>query len=166
VLNIDLHLGSIFFGIILILFGLNLIFGHAVRPAVKHHQRVNYYSGNRDHNILFSSGTIDLTNIRDGGKYPGEINVVFGSGVVLIPDTMNVQISTTTVFGSTNLPDRSYNGFGEDTLTLNNNPAAPLMKIETNTVFGRLDFEIVPSSKSGTATVQPDSTVTKEKETF
>jgi predicted membrane protein len=166
VLNIDLHLGSIFFGIILILFGLNLIFGHAFKPTVKHHQRVNYYSGTRDHNILFSSGTIDLTNYSDDGKFPGEINVVFGSAGVLVPDSLNLIITTTTVFGSTNLPDRSYNGFGEDTFILNNNPAAPQLKLETNTVFGKLDFEIVPTNKSKASMVVPDTTTTKVEESF
>ena len=168
VLNIDLHLGSIFFGIILVLFGLKLIFGQSFKPVVKHHHnnKVNFYSGSGDHNILFSSGTIDLTNYKDGSRFPREINVVFGSAVVLVPDSMNLEIATTTVFGSTNLPGRSYNGFGEDTIILSNDNSKPLIKMETNTVFGKLDFEIVPSGNGKAPLAKPDTTATKEEETF
>jgi len=165
VVNIDIPLGRIFFGIILVLFGMKIIFGHSEKIHVKHPGRVNYYSGSRDYNIIFSSGTIDLTNYANGQKMPGEINVIFGNATVLVPDSLNLEVVSTTVFGQTILPERAYKGFGEDTFSVNNKATGELHRIETNAVFGNLVFEIVPSNPAQT-TAKPDSTSEKDKDTF
>ncbi len=166
VLNIDLHLARIFFGIILILLGMRVIFGHSERSYDKHTTKVNHYYGSGECNIIFSSGTIDLTKYAGAKKLPGEINVVFGNAVVIVPDTMNLDITSTTVFGSTILPDHSYNGFAEDTFSLKGNADSPAKRIETNTVFGRLVFEVVPSNPIGSTQAKPDTTSVKDEETF
>jgi predicted membrane protein len=166
VLNIDLPLVRIFFGIILIIVGVRIIVGHSGKPQGGHNKHVNYYNSSRDYSIVFSNGTVDLTGFTDGQKIPYEVNVVFGHATVLVPDSMNLEVNSTTVFGSTIFPERAYNGFGEDTFKLNNNPDAPLLKIETNAVFGRLVFEIVPTKTSKTSVSKPDSIVTEEKTSF
>jgi len=162
--NIDLHLIRVFFGIVIILFGLKIIIGYNVKHNIKTHRNVNYYHGSKECTIVFSNGTIDLSKYIDEQKTPREITVVFGNATVIVPDTMNLEITSTTVFGSTILPDRSYAGFGEDTYSIINNPGAQVHKIETTTVFGKLEFEIIPatntdkpSAKSDTTNINPDN---------
>lgn len=164
--NIDLHIIRIFFGIIIILFGLKLIIGHQARHQVKNRKYVNYYHSSKDYEIIFSSGTIDLTKFNENQKIPGEVTVVFGNCVIIVPDSMNLEVSSTTVFGSTVLPDRSYAGFGEDTYLINNNPGAPVHKIETTTVFGKLLFEIIPSGIKADINPKPDTTQTETDQDF
>lgn len=165
VLNIDIPLARIFFGVILILLGMRIVFGHSDRHSVRHHNRVNQYFGSSETNIIFSSGLIDLTKYNDDKKIPKEINVVFGNAIVLVPDSMNLEINTTTVFGSTILPSHAYNGFAEDSFTLKGTSDAPAKRIEANAVFGRLVFDVVPSNQSNAKT-KPDTTGTEAENTF
>jgi predicted membrane protein len=141
--NVNIPLGRIFFGIIIILLGLRLIIGHTGINKFKPHKTMNYRHGSREITVLFSNGVIDLSKYAATQKFPREISVVFGNATVIIPDSLNLEITSSTVFGSTILPDRSYAGFGEDVFIMNQNPDAPVYKVETNTVFGKLEFEIV-----------------------
>ena len=150
--HIQLPLVRVFFGIIIILIGLKIIVGQASRHQAKSHNYSTIYHYSRDYDVVFSSTTIDLSKYESGQKIPGEISVVFGSAVVIVPDTMNLEVSSTTVFGTTIMPDRSYAGFGEDRYMIKNNPDAPVNRMETTTVFGKLVFEIVPGIKSGIGT--------------
>ena len=156
--NIDLHLIRVFFGIVIILLGLKIITGYNFKHNIKIHRNINYYHGSKECTIVFSNGTIDLSKNADEQKTPREITVVFGNALVIVPDTMNLEITSTTVFGSTILPDRSYAGFGEDTYSIVNNPGAKIYKIETTTVFGKLEFEIIPIKNTDNTTVVNDST--------
>jgi predicted membrane protein len=161
--NIDLHMIRLFFGIIIVLLGLRIVIGQTGNhhSATIKTQGYHHYDG--ECNVVFSSRTIDLTRIPENGKLPGEISVVFGSATVILPDSMNLEVSSTTVFGTTILPDRSYAGFGEDRYTIRNNPTAPLQKIETNTVFGKLVFEVVPTVPNE---IKPDSTDTQPENDY
>lgn len=160
--NIDLHLLRLFFGIVIILLGLKIIVGQTSKHPVK--LKVNgYHNYSQEYNVVFSSRTIDLTNLPDKADFPGEITVVFGNANVIIPDSINLEVSSTTVFGTTILPDRSYAGFGEDRYVINNNPDAPVHRLETNTVFGKLVFEIIPSVAKKQ---KPDSTGTGQENSY
>lgn len=155
--NIDLHLVRIFIGLIIILFGIKLIVGYNSKTYVNTIKSKVHFNNGKEHDILFSNGTIDLTQYQDISKYPKEINVIFGNGVVLIPDNINLEVTSTTVFGSTIMPNRSYAGFGEDVYSINNKPDAPSVKIVTATVFGKLVMEVVPSKAAADSTKKEDS---------
>jgi predicted membrane protein len=149
-LNINLPFGRIFFGIIIILLGLRLILGHSSSNKYRQPKNLNYHYGSREITVLFSNGVIDLSKYAANQKMPKEISVVFGNATVIVPDTLNLEIASSTVFGTTILPDRSYAGFGEDEFIMNQHPDSPVYKIDTNTVFGKLEFEIVKTKPSQT----------------
>jgi len=155
--NIDLHLIRIFFGIILILFGIKLITGFGGRQFVKKSIHYNTFPSGKDYDIVFSNRTLDLSKYQDINKMPKEINVVFGNGAILVPDNINLEVTSTTVFGSTIMPDRSYAGFGEDIFLINNNPDSPTIRITTSTVFGRLSIEVIPSKPTPESNTQNDN---------
>lgn len=175
--NIDFHLVRIFIGIIIILFGIRMVTGWSWgsksqwmgRQHFGSGIKVNdYSSGKGEYNIIFTEGTIDLTSELLRNKVPREINVIFGSATVLVPDNINLDLESTTVFGSTTLPNRSQRVFGEgdDSFIGKNGIDKKTYKIETTTVFGSLNFEVVPASDSLQTKPQPDSTSTKSEGTF
>jgi predicted membrane protein len=175
--NIDFHLVRIFIGIIIVLFGIRIVtgwsWGGKVQGIGKHHYnsgiKVNNYSSSKgEYNIIFTDGTIDLTSELLRNKVPREINVVFGSATVLVPDNINLDLESTTVFGSTTLPNRSQRGFGEDhdSYVGSQGTDRQTYKIETNTVFGSLTFEVVPATDSLNAKPKPDSSANKTEGTF
>lgn len=162
--NIQFPLIRLFLGIIIILIGLRLVMGSSGKQHAKQRRYVSSYYNSKEFDVIFSNRTIDFSKYADVDSIPGEITVVFGNAVVIVPDSLNLEVSSTTVFGSTILPDRSYAGFGEDRYVINNNPGAPVHRIETTTVFGKLEFEIVPSKTKSEA--EPDTTGTKTEESF
>jgi predicted membrane protein len=154
--NINIPFGRIFFGVIIILFGLRLIIGQSGFIKTRHNKALNYNKNSKEITVLFSNGVVDLSKFVNSKNFPSEISVIFGSATVIVPDSINLEITSNTVFGSTILPDRSYAGFGEDVFVMNTEQGAPIYQIETNTVFGKLEFEYVKSPK--TASEKPDST--------
>jgi len=162
--HVQFPLIRLFLGIIIILIGLRVIVGSSGKHTVRSRKYVSSYYSSKDFDVIFSNRTIDFTKYSDIEKLPNEITVVFGNALVIVPDTINLEVTSTTVFGSTILPDRSYAGFGEDRYVINNNPQAPLHKIETTTVFGRLEFELLTVSDKTKA--EPDTTQTKTDTSF
>ncbi|MFO7660500.1 MAG: hypothetical protein R6V77_06275 [Candidatus Cloacimonadaceae bacterium] len=164
--NINFPIIRLFLGVIIILLGFKLIVGSSSKSYVRNRKHVSSYYSSKEFDVIFGSRTLDLTKLSDPGNLPGEISVVFGNALVIIPDNINLEVFSTTVFGSTILPDRSYAGFGEDRYVINNNPEGTLHRLETNTVFGRLEFEIAPVSEPVQENIKPDSTQTKQEENF
>jgi predicted membrane protein len=166
--NIDFHLVRIFFGIIIILFGVKMITGWGGKPHSKGKDigivRIN--DNNGDYDVVFSDTTLDLTNEILNNNVPKEINVVFGSARILVPDSINLDISTTTVFGYTELPNRSNAGFGGGHYKIGSDNQKPTYRIETNTIFGSLIFEVVSSAENLKSTLKPDTTTIKEDDSF
>lgn len=146
--HIEIPLVRVFLGIIVILIGLRLIIGNTRKSGIipRTHTRNVNITGNCD--VVFSSATIDLSNLKEGQQLPAEISVVFGNAVVVIPDTINLEVMSTTVFGTTILPDRTYAGFGEDRYFIKNDPMGKSHRIQVTTVFGKLVFETTPTHSS------------------
>ena len=165
VLNIDIPLGRIFFGIILVLIGIKIILGNSNRNYSSKSVKVNRCYENGECNIIFSSGMIDLSNYKNGKKLPEEINVVFGSGTILVPENMSLEIKTTTVFGSTEFPNHSYNGFAEDSFTIKGIDNTPIHRLETNAIFGKLIIDVIKTKINDNNTEQ-DSTNNIGKNSF
>lgn len=140
--NINLPLVRIFFGIVIILFGIKLIIGFSSKHNSKSFYKINQFRDSKEFNVLFSDGVLDLTSFPDVSKMPKEISVIFGNATVIVPDIINFEIKSTTVFGSTIIPKRSFGGFGEDVYVINNAEDAPIYTLTTNTFFGRLEFKI------------------------
>ncbi len=116
------------------------------------HMDWNTDTRGNDYNIIFSSGSVDLSGLTPaGGNVYKEVNVVFGSGTLRINPTVPVQIDMTGVFGTVRSPNGSSSSFRE---TVYSSPAykagEPSVRIKANAIFGTLNIEEV-------ARVAPDA---------
>lgn len=147
-LNINIPITRIVFGVLIILFGLNVLFGGSIARGEKElifsSGTLVYEQNKHDYTIIFGSGVVDLSNITsENYTGPIEVSTIFGSTVLKVnPDVpMNIEINT--VFGSTKTPENEINFFGDSSYTTGGNGSETLpLRIETNTVFGEL--KIVP----------------------
>ena len=131
--NIHLPLVRVFIAVIIIMLGIKLLFGIKTHKYNKpkpysRESSINYSSSRNEYNIVFSSGIIDLTDLPADAKEI-EINVVFGSGTVILPDSITFHINPTSVFGTTVLPPKMPVTQGTP------------VDIESTVVFGRMEYK-------------------------
>jgi len=126
---VNLPLVKIFIAVIIILFGLKLLFG-----GWETHRGENYHgsilsAGSNEYTSVFGSQTVDLTNLDPNSK-PLDITAVFGSSYVKLPNDIDFEIQPTAVFGSAIVPPKPMLA------------KAPLgtVKIEANAIFGKVEF--------------------------
>jgi len=99
-------------------------------------------SHGRDYNVLFSSGTVDLSGVElSGGTVRTEVNVVFGSGTLRLNPAMPVRVNMSSAFGTVEAPGGRSIAFGDSVYTT---PAykdgAPALEVHATAVFGRLQI--------------------------
>jgi hypothetical protein len=147
--NIHLPLLRIFFGLIIILIGIKILIGISgakMKASTLFDDRHwESTSTNRDFNIIFGTGVIDLTKGDILNQFnKRDINVIFGSGTVLLNESIPTIIDANTVFGHVHLPTRDISLFGQDTYKIKTeNDSIPTMRIEANAIFGEIYFKTV-----------------------
>ncbi len=94
----------------------------------------------RDYNVIFSSGTVDLSSADVGSSGArAEVNVIFGSGVLRIDAAAPVRVTMSSAFGSVEAPNGSTVAFGDaDYRTASYRDGAPALEVRATAVFGRL----------------------------
>lgn len=98
----------------------------------------------REYNLIFSSGSVDLSRASPGAKsIQAEVNVVFGSGTLRIDPSAPVRVTMSSAFGTVVSPDGRSVAFGDlSYATPSWREGAPALEIHATAVFGRLS--IVP----------------------
>jgi predicted membrane protein len=147
ILHVHIPLTRIIFGIILLYIGIKVIAGGFGRSS--HGQTVfgsstsEYKSGQKEYNIIFGSGVVDLSKMNtliQNEKI--EVNTIFGSGVIRVNDKLPLEIRGTAAFGNVVMQNKDASGFGEVYYT---SPAyqqgQPHLTIHANAVFGKLTIE-------------------------
>ena len=94
----------------------------------------------RDYNLVFSSGTIDLRSAATSDADTRvQVNVVFGSGILRIDQTMPVRVDMSSAFGEVEAPNGRSLAFGDTVYTTPSyKEGAPALHIHATAVFGRL----------------------------
>ena len=140
--KIDIPIFRIIIALILIYFGLKMLFGGFFDRS-NHHNSVIFNKGNfgksqSEYNIVFSSSKIDLRDISiENGSFYSEINIVFGSGRLLINPEVPLKIKTENVFGESKLPDRSISFLGGHTYqSPTYSEGENCIQLDVNVVFG------------------------------
>jgi hypothetical protein len=97
-------------------------------------------SHGRDYNVLFSSGTVDLTGVElAGSTVRTEVNVVFGNGTLRLNPAMPVRVNMSSVFGTVEAPAGRSIAFGDTVYTTPSyKDGAPALEVHATAVFGRL----------------------------
>jgi predicted membrane protein len=100
------------------------------------------YSPDRggDYNVIFSTGTVDLSNVAlSGGSVRTQVNVVFGNGTLRINPSMPVRVVMSSAFGTVDAPNGRSVAFGDTSYTTSSyKDGAPALDIHATAVFGRL----------------------------
>jgi len=147
VFHIHIPFVRILFGCILIYWGIKMVAGGFNRnwnsdSAIFSDSNMSYNGSQREYNIVFGNGTIDLFKTEFKGSKKIEVNVVFGSGDLVLNDSIPMKVEMTSVFGSCQAPDKSVNALGKTTFTTSAyKEGEPFIFLETNVVFGRLNIE-------------------------
>jgi len=127
----SIPLFRIFIAVILIFWGINLLFGYRIGSKPSHKSKIHISSGtDNEYNVIFGSGTSDLSNqvFVDGEEI--EVTAVFGSNYVILPPNYHFRITPTSVFGSVKIPSK---------MTPKN--GLPTVFVEANGIFGRVEFD-------------------------
>ena len=126
-------------GLFLLCLGISLLFGGGsyrnANNIIFSEGKLNIASGEKDYNIIFGQGTLDLQEVSIDDKL--EMNIIFGSAEIILPKEAAVEIIANSVFSSTELPDGTNLSFGDRTYL--SDPAKKGkrdMTVEVNTVFG------------------------------
>ena len=95
------------------------------------------------YDIIFNSGTIDLSGITpSGARVEKTVNVVFGSAVLRLNPSVPARVTLSTAFGSVSTPDGGTTVFGEkDFKTPAYKDDGDALVIKASAVFGSLRIE-------------------------
>ena len=98
----------------------------------------------RDYNVIFSTGSVDLSEVPlGGGSVSAEVNVVFGNATLRINPAQPVRVNMTSAFGAVEAPSGRSVAFGDTVYTsASYKDGAPALEIHATAVFGKLT--IVP----------------------
>jgi len=117
--NLDIPIFRIVFALVIIYFGVKLLVGRqAMRSdgdySMFKKTNVSIKENGGEHSVVFGQSNIDLTNI-DVTEKSKQVNVdiVFGSGTILIDPEIPVKLKISTVFADCKLPNRDINFFGD-----------------------------------------------------
>jgi len=93
----------------------------------------------RDYNIIFGSGTIDLTDVSAAEDVRKDVNVIFGSATLRVNAEAAVRVDMTSAFGTVEAPNGTTVAFGDRTWTSPSyREGSPALRIKATAVFGRL----------------------------
>ena len=148
VFNIEFPIIKVFFGLVLILLGLKLLFGRFVFPrghigpdeTVFTERIYTAPENGKEYSVLFAKGVYDFTNVDlSEGDFNVKISTVFGGTVIKINREMPVKIETDAVFAGAELPDGNTAVFGSAKyMTDSWNRDTAGLYIKADVVFGGL----------------------------
>ena len=98
-----------------------------------------------EHNIVFSSRTIDLSKLEPTDRiHRVEVNTIFSSAVVYLDPDSSYRISGTSAFGTMVFPNGNTITFG-DGKQVGPEGKPVRLDLEVNTVFGKTEIRFVQS---------------------
>ena len=121
--HFDIPIFRIIFALIIIYFGVKLLLGrHAFKGdnnySMFRSSDVTMSEDGGEYDVIFRQSNIDLSNIDiSESSKKVEVNVVFGSGNLLIDPAKPMKLNISTVFADCKLPHRSINFFGDSNYT-------------------------------------------------
>jgi predicted membrane protein len=142
-LNWNIPTGRVLIGLFLVSLGLSiLIGGFGVKDSnnvIFNEGRLTTASSDRDYNIVFGQGTLDLTDVpADQLEKRIDVSTVFAATEVILPKDLSVSIKADSAFASTEFPDGSQLTFGDRSWQSDpEKKGSADLEIKMSTVFGR-----------------------------
>ncbi len=146
VFHITIPIARLIFGFIIILFGIQVLFG-GFRGRTKssiffEEGEIAAHETRNEYNVIFGRGTVNLRNLElQGQNRKIEINAIFGGADVQLPDTIPVKVRGSSVFGAVRAPDGNTAVFGDaNYATEGLSENQPYLLVEANAVFGSVEI--------------------------
>ncbi|MBW6516491.1 MAG: cell wall-active antibiotics response protein [Candidatus Cloacimonetes bacterium] len=150
IFQIDIPVFRIIIGVLLIYFGMQIIFGSNFLYRRRVSQRrqegtfreYNLQRGGNEFNVIFGRSKIDLTDRRElkSDEFV-VVNVIFGSALVYIDPAIPMQIEVNTVFGDASLPDKKFAVIGQEKFrTGDENYNGKILYLEISSIFGSVQM--------------------------
>lgn len=142
---------NIFLGAFLILLGLSMFLGKDIKNMIAYKQKnLTIFSENtfiyndeeKEYITIFGSSKLDIDKVNINKNKKLEIISIFGNSEVSINKDINYKINSTTLFGSTHLPQNQTEGFGE--LDVKSNAFRdnePHLELKVVSLFGNVDVK-------------------------
>jgi hypothetical protein len=94
----------------------------------------------RDYNVIFSTGTVDLSGVTLGGSsVRTQVNVVFGNATLRLNPAIPARVNMSSAFGTVEAPAGRSVAFGDTVYTTASyKDGAPALEVRATAVFGRL----------------------------
>jgi hypothetical protein len=147
-LPVHIPVARLIIAVILIYVGVRVL---VVRPVIKDGNTMVFSESSltytpahgRDYNVIFSSGTVDLSAVPlTSGSVSTEVNVVFGNGTLRIDPSQPVRVSMSSAFGTVDSPNGRSVAFGDSEYTTPSyKDGEPALQIRATAVFGRLRIQ-------------------------
>lgn len=154
VFKINFPFFKIFIALIIIYVGFKMLFGSfgfnmnnketgdnsTVFGSTK--TRVEVIEGDLEYNAVFASQVIDFREVKSiTDESEIEVNAVFGSVKVYLPDNVNIKLKASSAFGSIKSPQGEMISFGDTkkSFSRGDNPTKTIY-LEANAIFGSVDL--------------------------
>jgi hypothetical protein len=145
--NVDFPFFKFLIALFLIYLGIRVFIGKDFRlfsdandehTVIFSQRTITSVENGKEYNVIFGNGIFDLRNFQPsaGEEITVKLNTVFGSSEVLVNDSIPLEVNAHTVFAGSRMPDGNISAFGEAKYKNGVYGDAPLLKIESNTVFG------------------------------
>ncbi len=152
VFKVDFPLFKVIIALIIIYFGFSILFGSfkfnkASSGDFSHYFTSKNYEpakidGNMEFNCVFGSSKIDLRRtVFTGQSLEIEINSIFSSVQVYLPQNLNIDVKASSAFGSVRSPGNRQDGIGDQRYTVRGGVPGEKLLIEANAVFGSLNLD-------------------------
>ncbi len=145
--NLNFPTGRVIFGLVVLFLGLSMLFedNHGFidknNNIFFYNDRITVTNLEDEYNIIFSNGTIDLSDISVSEKKRVKINCIFSKGTVFIDEDAPIIVEMNSAFGSIDAPDGTDINFGDYTyMTEAARRGQAAMEIEADAVFGKLEI--------------------------
>ncbi|MDD3656900.1 MAG: hypothetical protein PHI72_09110 [Atribacterota bacterium] len=142
VLGIKVNFFRLFPGIALVILGIIILFGQfgGSHEVIFDRKKIDLSEPFREKNIIFAEGIMDLNDLKLPASHQKiKLNVIFGSGSLILNPKIPSAVHASSVFGSLQLPDQSVSIIGSTEYRLGNIQSdKPYLDIEANVIFGQL----------------------------
>jgi len=141
-LGIKISLYRLFPGVVLVILGVIVLFGQfgGNHEVIFDHRRIDLTEPFSEKNVIFAEGIIDLndlTLLKTTKKI--KINIIFGSGKLILNPGIPSVIHASVVFGNAEIPEHSVRFVGSAEYHFGEiGKQEPFLDIEANTIFGQL----------------------------
>jgi len=142
ILGIKINFFRLFPGVLLVILGISILFGQfgSHNGVIFDKRKINVDKTFKEKNIIFAEGIIDLNDIKEiEATRKIKINVIFGSGRLILNPGVPSVIHASSVFANSELPENSVSFIGSTEYRMGDiQPGQSFLDIETNVIFGQL----------------------------